>query len=572
MLNGVEKPVWDSVVRELKAQITDQVLEQALALQPREYDATNREILATLKARRDNLQSAADSYYAFMAQTVDLHATDEDEVASVVREEGGLTITIRESDKQEPWYRRRFNNSETQEIRLYMHGGNDVATVTGNPSSAGIRVRLIGGNGNNRLENQAQGASRRLTSIYDNGVVSGIRYELDTTKSEDNDEAALPYNRRPLVRVYGQEIEATRDRGTRIGPTFGVRTGHGLGFTPKIGISRTKYGFRKVPYASMQSVDFAYSTGLKGFELGFETDNRFESTGFHVASETRFSQISVADFRGFGNDALDELPSGTPAPDSRFYRVTQSQYLFNPSLGYTFGRRSDVSVGPIVKYTVADSTASRFISTARPYGFRKFGQAGMQLRLTHDTRMAPDTGRNRGGVNFTGSVTPPLWGKLELTGSVYPKAMDVEETYENIEAVATAYLTFPILTKPVLALRAGGQKLFGDFPWFDAAFIGGSGSLRTEQRQRYAGDASAYGSAELRLPLFEFPFLLPANVGALGFADMARVYVDGESPGGWHRGLGGGLWLGMLNPGTNVNVIWTDNPDRRYLVSLGFAF
>ena len=571
MLNGLEKPVWDSVVAELKAAITDDVLEAAIAAQPPEYAATNREILATLKARRANLQGAADKYYAYMAHTVDLHATDKNEVASVVRGEGGVTVTIREADKQEPYFTRRFNAGETREIRLYMHEGDDVATVTGSPAAAAIRVRLIGGNGNNRLENQSAGASRRLTSIYDNGVVAGIRYELDTAE-RDNDEAALPYNRRPLLRAYGTEIEAARDRGTRTGPTFGVRTGHGLGFTPKIGISRTKYGFRKIPYASMQAIDFAYSTGLKGFELGFETDNRFEMSGLHIATETRMSQIGVADFRGFGNDALDELPAGTPEPDSRFYRVTQSQYLFNPSVGYAFGPRSDVSLGPIVKYTVADSTASRFISTSRPYGFRRFGQAGMQLRLYHDTRIAADTGRNRGGVDFKGSVTPPLWGKLELTGSVFPAIWDVEGTYENIEAVAAAYLTFPVLTRPVLALRAGGQKLFGDFPWFDAAFIGGSGSLRTEQRQRYAGDASAYGSAELRLPVAKFPLIFPLDVGVLGFADMARVYVDGESPGGWHRGMGGGMWIGVINPGTNVTIVATDNPDRRYLVSLGFAF
>jgi hypothetical protein len=246
--------------------------------------------------------------------------------------------------------------------------------------------------------------------------------------------------------------------------------------------------------------------------------------------------------------------------------------LFNPSIGYSFGPRSDVSVGPIVRYTRADSTASQFISTARPYGFRRFGQAGVQMRLYHDTRVAADTGRNRGGVDFRGAVNPPLWGKLELNGSVYPAAWDVESTYENVEAVATAFLTFPVLTNPVLALRAGGQKLFGDFPWFDAAFIGGSGSLRTEQRQRYAGDASAYGSAELRLPIAKFPFILPLDVGVLGFADMARVYLDGESPGGWHRGMGGGLWIGVVNPGTNVTILATDNPDRRVLVNLGFAF
>lgn len=570
LLNGLEKPVWDSVVAELKRAITDPVLEAAIAAQPPEYAATNREILAKLRVRRDNLEDGANAYYAYIARTIDLHATDADETATIVREEGAVTVTVGERDAG-PYFRRRFNAAETREIRIYMHGGDDVATVTGSAQTS-ILVRVIGGNGSNEIVDRSTvGGRSSPTRIYDNGRVSNVKYELDSTAERD-EEAQLPYNRRPLVRVYGQEIEAQRDRDARIGPTLGMRTGHGLGFTPKIGVSRTKYAFRKVPYASMQTLDFAYSTGLKGFEIGFETDNRFESTGFHVMSESRLSQIGVADFRGFGNDALDELPPATPRPDSRFYRVTQSQYHFNPALAYSFGRRSDVSAGPIVRYTVADSTPGRFISSARPYGFKRFGQAGAQVRLFHDTRMAADTGRNRGGVDFKGAVVPPLWGTLDMSASVYPAAWDVESTYEKVGAVATAYLTFPVLTRPILALRAGGQKLFGDFPWFDAAFIGGSSSLRTEQRQRYAGDASVYGSTELRFPVAKFPLVFPLDVGLLGFVDVARVYVDGESPGGWHKGMGGGLWVGVISPGTNVTVVATDNPDRRMLITLGFAF
>ena len=572
LLNELEKPVWDSVVTELKTAITDPVLDAAIAAQPREYAASNREILAKLRARRDNLQSGANAYYAYMAHTVDLHATDADETATVERSEGAVTVSLR-TGNDPPYYRRRFIPGETREIRIYMHEGDDSATVTGSAQSS-ILVRVIGGNGNNHfVDNSTVGGRSSPTRFYDKGQVSGIKYELrKRTEEEQNDEPALPYNRVPVLRAYGTGVEPVRDRGTRIGPTFGVRTGHGLGFTPKIGVARYKYGFRKIPYASMQSLDFAYSTGVKGFEVGFETDNRFESSGLHIMSESRFSQIAVADFRGFGNDALEELPAGTPAPDSRFYRVTQSQYLFNPAVGFAFAPRSDISLGPIVRYTVADSLGGRFISQARPYGFRRFGQAGAQLRLFHDTRVAADTGRKRGGVDFTGIVNPPLWGSLELAGTVFPAMWDVESTYENVSAVAAAFLTIPVGPRPILALRAGGQKLFGDFPWFDAAFIGGSGSLRTEQRQRYAGDASVFGSTELRVPLGKFAFILPLDIGLLGFVDAARVYLDGESPGGWHTGMGGGFWVGVVNPGTNVTVVATDNKDRRILVSLGFAF
>jgi outer membrane protein assembly factor BamA len=150
--------------------------------------------------------------------------------------------------------------------------------------------------------------------------------------------------------------------------------------------------------------------------------------------------------------------------------------------------------------------------------------------------------------------------------------LDAETPYQKIAGVASAYLTIPFLTRPVLAVRGGGEKLYGEFPYFDAAFIGGSRSLRTEHRQRFAGDASLFGSAELRVPIASFPLLLPWNVGALGFVDVARVYVDGDSPGGWHQGTGAGIWIGVVRPEIGLTIVGTNNPDRRILTSIGFAF
>jgi hypothetical protein len=149
---------------------------------------------------------------------------------------------------------------------------------------------------------------------------------------------------------------------------------------------------------------------------------------------------------------------------------------------------------------------------------------------------------------------------------------DARSAYESLEGTATGFVTIPVLTKPVIALRGGGKKLYGSFPYFDAAFIGGGNSFRTEHRQRYAGDASLFGSAELRVPIIRFPTLVPTDVGVLGFTDAARVYVDGESPGGWHTAAGGGFWVGAVNAATNVNVLFTNRSNRRVIVSLGFAY
>jgi hypothetical protein len=69
-----------------------------------------------------------------------------------------------------------------------------------------------------------------------------------------------------------------------------------------------------------------------------------------------------------------------------------------------------------------------------------------------------------------------------------------------------------------------------------------------------------------------FPVILPWNVGAIGFADAGRVYTGGASPGGWHTGAGGGLWLGVVEWSANGNILITNNPRRRVLFGLGFDF
>jgi hypothetical protein len=62
------------------------------------------------------------------------------------------------------------------------------------------------------------------------------------------------------------------------------------------------------------------------------------------------------------------------------------------------------------------------------------------------------------------------------------------------------------------------------------------------------------------------------NTGIFGFADAGRVYLDGKSPGGWHSGMGGGLWLGVLKPSTSVSITFTNQRDRKVMLGTGFVF
>jgi hypothetical protein len=568
LLGGLEKPVWDSVASALVRKISDPVIDAAVRRLPSEYSFSFAELSGKLKARRDSLPSLAREYYAQIAKVADIHGTDADDWAAVNRIGPGFVEVALQSGNRPPYFRRRFNAVETDEIRVYLHGGHDVGFVRGDVGH-GIAVRIIGGDGTNRLVDSTERlGGRNRTFLYESGTIRGTRYDGDSLDKREIDDSQLRFNRLPWVHAYGDLVPPQKDRGVALQPSGKLGSGHGLGLVPRIGIARYKYGFRYVPYKSMMMADVAYSTAINGFDVGVGYDRYFEGSPVHLPISAGMSQLEVVEFAGLGNDL--------PEPTGDFFDVRQRQWSFRPALGISPNSRSDISLGPIVRYTSTDSTANRFISQLQPYGFDEFAQAGLQLQLHFDTRGSPELfevgGRNVLVDMGEGYRLPTLWGKLDFNASAYPGMLDVESAYEKIAGVAAAYLTIPFLTRPVLALRGGGEKLFGEFPYFDAAFIGGSRSLRTEHRQRFAGDASLFGTAELRVPIANFPLILPWDIGALGFVDVARVYVDGDSPGGWHQGTGVGIWIAVIRPDIGITIVRTNNPERRTLTSIGFAF
>ena len=552
MLQSLDRYVWDSVANSLMQRITDRVIDNAVAAMPREYANSSRQIATKLKARRNGLRGAADRYYSELWQVADVHGTDADDQLTVTRSGDGLVDVTIQSGTAAPYFSRRFDWRDTREIRIYLHGGDDRATVQGGVARS-IPIRIIGGNGSNSFTDVSTvGGRRNQTRFYDAGTVSNVKYAPDTVAEKANLDQAfnLAFNRRPWLRAYGTLIPPQRDRGSSLRPVASIHSQRGLGFYPEIGVTKYSYGFREVPYATMMEAKLAYSFASNRLRLRTAFDKRREESDVHIPVTASMSQFEVVQFHGFGNDIPDLR--------GRLYDVRQRQWQFRPAIGRSFNPVSDVSLGPILRYTSTDSLANRFIAQQQPYGFRKFGQAGLQLKAHLDSRYYPDTLKPR----FL----------LDVTGSGYPAMWDVAKPYESVDAWAASFFTFHMPKKPVLALRVGGKKLWGPFPYFDAAFLGGSETLRTEERQRFAGDASLYGTSELRVPIAKFPFIVPLDLGAIGFMDAGRVYLNGESPGGWHSAAGGGFWIGFLDPGKSVNILFTNQRDKRVTTNVGFAF
>jgi surface antigen Omp85-like protein len=536
LLVGLDRAAWDSISIWLRTRITDAVIDSAVRRMPREYAASSSDIAAKLRSRRDKLGEAAAEYYRFLAEIPEIHAPDSDDRVTITREGRDVIVQIQTGDRA-PWFERRFVAGETRELRVYLHGGADKAIVRGD-GNEGIFLRVIGGNGDNTLiDSSTVNGRHRLTRLYDNGSVNDIEYGKDTT-----------FNRRPWIKAYGKWIPPVKDRGWRTGPTADIGSGAGLGIVGKIGFERKHYGFRYAPYKSRTSLDLEYATGVNGFRAAFESDRRVESTQLHYMFDAEATQLNIVEFRGFGNTVEDS--------DDLFFDVKQLQLIVRPSIGLALGPIGDLSLGPIVKYAIADSLENRFISEEHPLGFPRFGQAGGQLALKQDTR---DSAWTRGVF-------------LRASASYYPQVWDVKKPFGEVSALASTYFTFPILTRPTLALRGGAKKVFGDFPFYEAAFVGGRTSLRAMHRQRFAGDASLHGTTELRVPIARVNYILPWSFGAIGFMEAGRVYLNGESQGTWHSARGVGGWIGLLGPKTAVHIVRTNRADRRIVVGLGFAF
>jgi hypothetical protein len=510
------------------------------SLPPEHYRLRGNQLGADIRSRRDGLREAAKTYYRVLAEQVDVHGTDQAEQASVVRMAAGeVEVTLSQADHPDsPYFRRRFRPTDTKEVRLFLGGGDDRTIVRG--AVGGIRTRILAEDGRDIMVDSAPGGHN---VFYDDpggpDKTAGLHTKVD---------------RRPY-RVPQQDPDALppRDWGGRWAVNPWGSFGPDLGALVGASAAHTSFGFRKFPYATRHRVRAGFATGPKTYRVDYLGDFRRENSGTYSELLLRASGIDVINFHGFGNEI-------TAPSDREFYRVTQDAFGVQPSLVFSVGDRSTLRVGPILKYVSTDERPGRFLATLGDvYGSGTFGEVGGGLDFRFDSRNRPGSGTN--GVLF------------ELGGKLYPAVWDVDSTFGEVHGQAITYFSIRAPLDPTLALRVGGRKLWGAFPYFEAAFIGDRSTVRLGRENRYAGDASAYGSAELRLALARFELVLPTQLGIFGLADAGRVFLDGESSNTWHTAFGGGVSLSYLERAHTLSVAVASGDERTAVyVQAGFAF
>jgi hypothetical protein len=554
LLVGLARSDFAESAAQVKAALTDDKIDAAVKrLPPEWYAKSGARLVADLKARRDGLPKAAMMFYDRLADDVDVFMSNRDDLAEARRQPNGdldVRISLLGPDGHaagEPYYERVFHPNETREVRLYGLDGNDRFVVTGGNGS--IKVRAIGGNGNDVLDDRQGGGSHLSDSSGKGEILAGPGTSLDTRiyvppPPDKNAPWVTPvdFGRRDSIDLI---VHYNQDIGLYLGGWYEIKT----------------FGFRKDPYSARHTFSAGYSFDRQSGRFAYRGVYRRENHDSFFGFAVRASGIDVLRFYGFGN-------ASPQTGNEDFYKVDAKQLAVYPSFSMQVKKPLRFTIGPILKYTDTDQSSDQFINAAKPYGSGKFGEAGVAGGFVADTR--DKTVFPRHGIH------------LALRSALYPSTMDVTSTFGNVSGELTGYATAGFAT---LALRGGGKRVFGAYPYFEAATIGGpgpvpettleepAGSVRGFPARRYSGDGSLFGNAELRLRLCPLTIIIPGHLGILGFVDSGRVFLEGDSAKAWHTGYGGGIYLTFLNEIMAVSATYGhSNEDNAVYFKGGFSF
>ena len=551
-LSDLPVQAFDSLAVELQRRVTDAVIERAVAAAPPEYARLEGAALAAkLRARRDGLPEIARRFYRHLSREVDIQLTDAQEVALVDRlDDGAVDVRVYHAPNDvpaaRPYFQRRFFPGDTREVRIYLRGGNDRALVRG-PATGRPLVRIMGGGGDDVLmDSSTAGGGRTRTALYDdrgeNRFVTLGGTVVDTRPYPEPDSTLTGFN---------QNAPSHRHWGTQA-VWFQPRIGWQYNEGPIVGGGPifTRYGFRRDPYARRLAITGLWAPARNHFSLGLDLDVQRTNSLSHITTRAYASQLETTRFHGYGNESPDDGPAER-------YEVRRTEFLLEPVYHKLFTERLGIFFGPVFQYNRPEPEPGGPADVQRPLGSDDYGVAGGQLGAFVDRRDSRTFPRHGFAATARGSAFPPL---------------GITESFGGVEGLATGYLPVPIPLETTLAARVGGRAALGNAPLQYAAFLGGPGSLRGTPNQRYAGDASLFGGAELRTYLTRFNFISRGDLGVIALADAGRVFVDGESSSSWHTGFGGGLWVGILDRTRTFSAVVAHGEVTGLYLTMGMPF
>ncbi len=544
ILPAIDRHSWDSITVYVKSKITDRVIENAVKqLPPEIYPMISDELIYDLKKRRDKIEIVSKEYFKRINKYIDIYATNKKDLAEVIRlndrsTEVSLFQKKKHDKKGSMFFNRIFENKFTDEIRIHLLDNNDKAVVKGIVNES-PDIIVAGGKGKDKLIDSSivfcnsvlldPKPAAQKTGFYDSGkksiFVAGKGTYINTKKFPQ-----LP--KTDIARYEPQQ----RDRGHNwvVYPIFGYNTNDGLLFGG--GPILYKYGFRKYPYDYRILFTATYAARPKSYNFNFE--GKFNSVLDWAQFNLKFQSIklNLNQFYGFGNNT--SFNNGLYK--NNFYNIEQELFTILPGLNIPITKSITAHLTLEYRYSHYELGNPLLLSnfTYGLYGTEHLKFLNIKSEFEIDTRDLADNAKS--GYY------------LKIKGKIGPRILDNKYTFAKASFDVRKYFTINTLINTTFALRAGGEKIWGKFPFFESAFLGGENNLLGYLRNRFAGDASIYGQAESKFYLAPIKFIIKGKLGMHIFANTGRVFAKNEGSNNWHSSFGGGMWMSFLNRAFNI--------------------
>lgn len=520
-LNKLPYDSWRSTADEIKLKLTDAVIEASVRKMPPEaFSISGPEIIAKLKARRDQLSTVARDYYGLLAQNVRLVGTDKKEFIRIEEDAEATRVQIYKINKDDKienkLYDRRFFYNETREIAIYGLGGKDSLVATGRGGK--IRVRFVGGDGQDFVNTDAtQGRVIVYDTKSDNTLLAGGSTSLKLSDKEWTNaynRDAFEYDKKGVVPYFDYNY----DDGIFLGGGYALR----------------KRGFRKEPFASEQNLVGNYAPKSGAYTI------RYRGIFYSVFGQNRDFILSARwngpkytfNYYGQGNS------TSNLGDDNLYYRTRTKNLGLSAYFQRRFSNAFQVGIGPGYEYYRVEQPADRFVSSASfPEKVEILSPGNFATLRSYanievvDNPLFPGAGvRWNNDLNYF----------YELGNTKY--------RFLQFRSVLSFYFT-PNIDFPVTAaLRVGGAVNAGDYKFYQSNTLGSNNYLRGFRNSRFAGRSFLFQNTELRFKLTDIRnYIFTGNLGAFAFLDAGRVYSDVAEANTWHTGYGPGVWINLYH-------------------------
>lgn len=555
-LNSLDRETWKQTVDMFISQMTDEVIQRALDQQPPEIKPLSAPaIIQTLKERRNHLAAEVMDYYRFLSEEVSVTASDKTELFDITRNDDGSVLVqvykiTKEGEQSTKMFERKFDASDTKEIRLYGFGGNDRFVIRGTEDK--IRVRMIGGDGEDKFESQS--SSGKTAIVYDrkdgnNTITGGNLKNKMANDTVVNSFQRLSYN-------YNQVIPF-------IVAGFNQDDGVFLGASVKF----IRHGFRKDPYKNMHALaaGYAFATGAVRFRYNGEFIGIAGRNNDLVLEADIKSPHNTTNFFGYGmNTVYDKTQPGR----FRYYRARYQLGDLSALMRTNISKKVNLLYGPVYQFYSFDADDKfnkvRYITKTALNGldpatlFENQSYFGGRFALNIDTR---------------NNMVNPQKGILWITNVRHLSGLsDTKYKVTQLNSDFSFYLPL-VKNKLILANRFGGGHNFGDFEFYQAQYLGSEDNLRGYRKYRFAGRSKVYNNVELRWGVANFKtYLFPAAFGLVGFYDTGHVWDDSDNSDKWASGYGGGIWFSPLSRIVLTVTYTTSEEDSMPLVGFSWRF